>query len=37
MGDQISTDEKGVERTYKYTHRWLKVPEKSKTLKDLNK
>ncbi len=37
MGDQISTDEKGVERTYKYTHRWLKVPEKGKTLKDLNK
>jgi hypothetical protein len=37
MGDQISIDDKGVEHTYKYTHRWLKVPEKPKTLKDLEK
>jgi hypothetical protein len=37
MGDQISIDDKGVEHTFKYTHRWLKVPERSKTLKDLDK
>ncbi len=37
MGDQISVDDKGIERRYKYTDRWVKVPEKGKTLKDLNK
>ena len=36
MGDQISTDDKGVEHRYKYTDRWVKVPEKSKTLKEIN-
>jgi hypothetical protein len=36
MGDQTSTDEKGVVHTFKYTHRWLRVPEKTKTLKDIN-
>lgn len=37
MGDQISIDDKGVEHTFKYTHRWLKVPERPKTLKDIDK
>ena len=37
MGDQISVDDNGIERRYKYTDRWVKVPEKGKTLKDLNK
>jgi hypothetical protein len=37
MGDQISIDKKGVEHTFKFTHRWPKVPDRPKTLKDLEK
>lgn len=36
MGDQISVDDKGFEHRFKYTDRWVKVPEKSKTLKEVN-
>lgn len=37
MGDQISIDSNGIEHRYKYTDRWVKVPPKTKTLKELNK
>lgn len=37
MGNQISVDDKGVEHVFKYSDRWVKVPEKPKTLKELNK
>jgi hypothetical protein len=37
MGDQISIDKNGVEHTFKFTHRWPKVPDRPKTLKDLEK
>jgi len=33
MGNQTSIDDKGVEHTYKYTERWVKMPEKNKSLK----
>jgi len=36
MGDQISIDKEGVEHTFKFTDRWVKMPSKMETLKSQN-